>query len=110
MLTAMEIQTFVVAGVGVLFGLLARRHTELSAMDQITLGAFLRMVWLDLMLWPALAGASAAIILYFEFPWSLVLLLSIASGAGGPASLTLLVELLGTVFQTLAGRIGGGAK
>lgn len=106
MLTPLEIQTFIVAGIGVLFGLLARRHREIAAMDAITLSAFLRMVWLDLMLWPALAASSAAIILYFNYPWSLVLLLSIASGAGGPVTLTLLVELLGTVLRTLAGRIG----
>lgn len=112
-----ELYTFGLAALGVFLGSLARRAAELEAQTQVTLARAAQMIGIDLMLLPALAAFSGAVILYFQFPWVLVLMLSVAFGVGGFATSALIIELLGTVLRTLAGRIGasnsasnGGAK
>lgn len=106
-MTEMEIWTFVLAAFGVLLGSMARRAAELEGLAEVTCPIVGRMLTIDLMLLPALAAFSGAIILYFEFPWVMVLLLSVAFGVGGFATSALIIELLGTVLRTMANKIGG---
>jgi hypothetical protein len=106
MMSEVEVWTFALAAFGVLLGSLARRAAELEAMAEISWRLAGRKIAVDLMLLPALAAFSGAVILYFEFPWVMVLLLSVAFGVGGFATSALIIELLGTVLRTMANKIG----